>query len=73
MIDLEERGVPTVVICTTAFVGLGKSIARSLGLEQGALAVVSHPIGGLKPDEVRRRAEEALPQVARLLARAAGP
>jgi hypothetical protein len=42
-------------------------MARMQGKADYPFAVIAHPIGSLTAAELRRRAEEALPQVVRLL------
>ena len=68
--ELEERGVPTVTVCTDRFVRLGEMERRTLGMEGLPLAVTPHPLGGLQPDAVRARADALLEQVVRGLTRA---
>jgi len=64
---MERRGIPTAVVCTEPFVPTAKMMARLQGKADYPFAVIKHPIGSLTPGELRQRAEEALPQVVRLL------
>lgn len=56
-------GVPTVTICTDAFIALAREESRNLGLPDLALAIVKHPIGGESEEVVMQRAADALEQV----------
>ncbi len=56
-------GVPTVTICTDAFINLAREESRNLGLPDLALAIVKHPIGGESEEVVKQRAADALEQV----------
>ncbi len=66
-INIEQRGVPAAVICTRPFIPTAKAMAQACGLPDYDFAVIEHPIGSLRPDAVRRRAEEVLPRVLALL------
>jgi hypothetical protein len=72
-INIEQRSVPAAVICTTPFIPSARAMARICHLPEYPFAVVGHPIGSLTPDELRARAEAALPQVVAILERAAAP
>jgi len=65
--------VPTVTICSEAFVGLAREEARNLGMPDLPLAIIEHPIGGEAPGVIQGRAASALPQVLRALTDAAHP
>ncbi len=66
---MEKKGIPTVTVCTDAFVGLAREESRNLGLPDLRLAIVKHPLGGLPEEGVRERAREALDQVVQGLTR----
>ncbi len=61
--DLEQRGVPTVTICSHLFERLGQVERRSLGMPDLPMAVCPHPIGGLKVEAVYDKADSLLEQV----------
>jgi hypothetical protein len=63
--------VPTVTICTDAFVGLAREEAKNLGMPDLPLVIIKHPIGGESTAVIDQRAEEALPQVVAALTGAA--
>jgi hypothetical protein len=68
-IQLEQRGVPTAVICTDQFIGSAKAQAAICGNPDYPFVVVSHPIGSLTMDELRERARTAASQVIEILTR----
>ena len=57
--ELEKRGTPTICICTTAFELLAKAESKALGMPQLAFLFLPHPIGGISPDEVVQKADNA--------------
>ena len=61
--ELEQRGVPTVTVCTHLFVRLGEVERRALGMPELPMAIAQHPLGGLKTDAVLAKAEALLDQV----------
>ena len=48
--------MPTVTICSSEFVALGRAEAEALGIPDLPLAVIQHPLGGLAVEEVSQRA-----------------
>jgi hypothetical protein len=66
-VALERRGVPAAVICTEAFTVTADAMAALKGAPGYAYATTAHPVAVLTPDEVRERAEQALPRVVALL------
>ncbi len=57
------------MIGTTAFQGLAVSEIEALGITGLPLLVVQHPLGGEKPEGVKRRARQAVEQLSSLLCR----
>ncbi len=72
-INIEQRNVPVAVICTRPFIPSAKAMARICNLPDYPFVVIDHPLGSLAPEEVRRRAEAALPQVVAILERGVAP
>jgi hypothetical protein len=62
------KGIPTITICTDAFVSLAKAIAGSKGMSSLHLVVIPHPIAGIAADQVRAKADKAFDEIARSLA-----
>ena len=67
MADLRKRGLTTAVICSGPFLKLGQAQARVFGVPDLPLLVIPHPLGGLTIDQVKARADHAVPLFAKLL------
>jgi hypothetical protein len=66
-VEFEGRGTPIAVICSDAFRGSADAIAGLRGVPGYHYVTTPHPVAVLGPDEVRERAERALPEVVALL------
>ena len=66
-INLEKRGIPSSVLVTRPFDSQARSMAVLMGLPNYGYALIDHPMGSLKREEVMGRAEAALPQVLKQL------
>lgn len=64
---LEDRGVPGILVATTAFEDAAAHQARSLGFDP-AVAWVAHPVQNRSPDELEALAAAAMPGMLRHLA-----
>ena len=64
---MENRGVPTAVICTDAFTTVAESMAEVQGVPSYEYAVLPHPLASLTEVEIQERAEFLLPQITSLL------
>ena len=62
MLDLDERGIPGVMIATTAFRRAAAAQSESLGYEP-AIVWVSHPIQNRTDEELRAIADEAMGEI----------
>jgi len=62
-VELEKRGVRTVVVGTDRFRRLGEVERRSLGMPELTMAVADHPLGGLQPEQLLAKADGLLEQV----------
>ena len=60
---LENRGIPTVVICTGPFLVSANLHARVLGRPEFQPVVIPHPLGGMGPEKVRQLAAAAEDQI----------
>ncbi len=60
---MEKLGVPTVTVCTDAFINLAREESSNLGLPELPIVIIKHPLGGESAETVRQRAEDALEQV----------
>jgi len=54
---LEQRGIPTVVMGTYEFEQLARLESKNRGLADLPLALIPHPLGGIREDEVVKKAE----------------
>ena len=63
----EKRGVVAASIITSAFVRAASAMAKRQGFPEYAYAMMPHPIGNLRPDQIRQRAADVLPQVAQII------
>jgi hypothetical protein len=63
----EMREMPAAALVTHSFQRAADSMARRRGFEGYRYVVLPHPVSSLSPEQVRERAEEALPQVLELL------
>jgi hypothetical protein len=55
-------------VCSTAFLTLGRAQAKALGNPELPIAVIAHPFGLRKRDEVRQMAEKCVQDIAALVA-----
>jgi hypothetical protein len=67
MTELRKRGLGAAVICSGPFLKLGQAQARVFGVPDLPMIVIPHPLGGISLEEVRARAEVAIPKVVELL------
>jgi hypothetical protein len=66
-VALERRGVPAAVICSDAFAVTADAMAELREAKGYHYAKTAHPVAVLTPAEVRKRAEEVLPEVVAIL------
>jgi len=67
---LEQHGIPTVVMGTKEFETLATLEARNRGLADLPLALIPHPLGGIREEEVVRKAEQMIEVVVRAVTKA---
>jgi hypothetical protein len=56
-----------VTICSTAFTTLGRAQAKALGNPALPIAVIAHPFGLRKRDEVREMAQQCARDIVKLI------
>jgi len=61
-IELEKRGIPSLLVSTPPFLEAAKTIAELRGMPQIQWAIVDHPIGSLKEDALGQHAKTAARQ-----------
>jgi len=63
----ERAGIPTVSICSDSFAMSGAAMAQVQGFPGFDFLQVKHPVASLNATQIRERAEQALPDVLRIL------
>lgn len=66
-IRLEERGIPTISICSDHFTPFARQLAESHGMKDLRILEVKHPIAGLNSAEVEEKALNIVPNLLYLL------
>jgi len=61
-----------MTICSTAFKTLGHAQASALGKKDLPIAIMPHPFGLRKREEVRAIAEQCVVDIARLMSKSSG-
>ena len=54
--------MPTVTLCTDAFIGLARDESKNLGMPNLPLVAIKHPLGGESGKRVHQHSKEALEQ-----------
>ena len=67
---LEQHRIPTVVMGTTEFEQLARLEARNRGLAELPLALIPHPLGGIREEEVVKKADLVIDIVLRAVTKA---
>lgn len=62
-IGLEARGTPTVVLVTEPLLSVAEMMAEVGGIPDYPFVVLPHPLGSLSCEELRERAEKAIPEI----------
>ena len=66
-VEMETLGVPTAVICTSAFMKMGRDTALSLGLAGMPIVSVPHPFDPLTPEQVEKAAGDVVDEIVHIL------
>jgi hypothetical protein len=66
-VAFERHGIPAAVICSDAFTVTADAMAELHDAKGYHYAKTAHPVAVLNPDEVRKRAEEVLPEIVSIL------
>jgi hypothetical protein len=67
-VEASRRGITSIVVCSSAFLPLGRSQLAAMGCPDIPIAVVPHPFGLRTRSEVRAIAEGLVGEIARLAA-----
>ncbi|HMF03393.1 MAG TPA: hypothetical protein VKH17_01160 [Acidimicrobiia bacterium] len=65
--QLEEAGVPTVLVATKPFEPMARGAAAAHDLADARIVVIQHPLGGIDEDAVRARGAAAVDAVRSLV------
>lgn len=71
-VRLEQRGVPTAVVVTAAFLEEAEVQRAALGADDLDPVVITHPLSTLSEEGIEDRAREAAAQFERVLTRPDG-
>ncbi len=66
-VELEKRGIPTAAIVTKSFIRGAQVQRDALGMRPLEPVVVEHPLSILSDEQMESRAQEAVPQVKKIL------
>lgn len=67
VLAFEERGIPTVLLCTEPFMNAARDHAVAYGSVDYQAVHVGHPLASLRPDQAQARADEAFMRVVDML------
>ena len=67
VLAFEDRGIPTVLLCTEPFMNSARDHAEALGNSDYTAVRVGHPLASLRPEQARDRADQALERVIEVL------
>lgn len=59
------------MICTDEFAPLGRAESQALGMGGIPIATIPHPLAGIEPEEVKRKANSVAEEVIHILAQPA--
>jgi hypothetical protein len=62
-VELEGRGVPTVVLCTEVFMDSAAEHATAYGLPEARVVAVQHPLAAIAPQAVVERADAVVERI----------
>ena len=66
-IHVEKAGIPSVTICTDAFVETSNAMARMWGAPDYPVIFTQHPVGELSKEQLRERAEGLVEKIVEIL------
>lgn len=67
VLAFEDRGIPTVLLCTEPFMNSAREHADAFGNPDYAAVPVGHPLASLRPEEARGRADEVFAGIIAIL------
>jgi len=66
-VELEDRGVPAVTLCTDAFLDSAVEHAAAYGRPDARIVSVQHPVAALSAHEVVMRADAVVERIVKQL------
>jgi hypothetical protein len=66
-VQLEDAGIPTVLLATKPFEPMARGAAGARDLPDARIVAIPHPLGGIDEDAVRARAVSAVDAVRALV------
>jgi hypothetical protein len=66
-VALEDLGIPTVTVISTAFAPLAQVVGEGMGQVSLPMVVVPHPLGDRDESVIRKRGEDIAEQCVRVL------
>jgi hypothetical protein len=66
---LEQKGIPSVVMGTLEFEQLARLEAKNRGMADLPLALIPHPLGGIREEEVIKKADLVIETVLKAVTR----
>jgi hypothetical protein len=66
---LEQKGIPSVVMGTVEFEQLARLEAKNRGMADLPLALIPHPLGGIREEEVIKKADLVIEVVVKAVTR----
>jgi hypothetical protein len=67
VLTFEDRGIPTVLLCTDPFMNSAADHAAAFGNPEYRAVRVGHPLASLPTEQAQARADEAFAQVIAIL------
>ena len=67
VLAFEDRGIPTVLLCTEPFMDSAREHAHAYGNPAYQAVRVGHPLASIRPEEVEARADEVLECIVEVL------
>jgi hypothetical protein len=71
-IELEKKGLPTTVICSSKFETLIEATARAKGFPNFSHVTIPHPIAENDASLIRAKADNAIEELIRMLTKSVG-
>jgi len=64
---LEKKGIPTAIICSDGIPVVSQISFDGQGISAPRLVTIPHPLAGITPEEVQKKAENAVDAIVAVL------